>query len=256
MTAERISVKLKESVAHVTFQGRGELNLLDQDLILELDGALEALDGREGHRVVVLRGYGEKAFSAGVDVRKMKAFSLQEAEGFILSLHSVMRRIMRLPQPVIASIVGPCLGGALELAMACDLRVASEDALFGLPEIRVGIPSVIEASLLHLVIGLGKARELILTGDTIDAREAWRLGLVSRLAPGERLREETLKMARPFLRLSPFILARQKDIIDKWLNLGQKQGAQYSAKAFALCFATHHPREGMEAFLEKREPVY
>ncbi|NQU16136.1 MAG: enoyl-CoA hydratase/isomerase family protein [Desulfobacteraceae bacterium] len=256
MTGEGIQVVFEDSIVHVTFRGKGELNLLDRELIVELDEALEKLEVGSGQRVVILKGYGEKAFSAGVDVGKMKEFSPAEAEGFILCLHSVMRRIMRLPQPVIAAIVGPCLGGALELAMACDIRVAAENALFGLPEIRVGIPSVIEASLLHLMIGLGRARELILTGDTIDAKEAWRLGLVSRPVRLEQLDQETMKMARRFLRLSPLILSTQKDILDKWLNLGEEEGARYSAKAFALCFATNHPREGMEAFLQKRHPKY
>lgn len=256
MTMERIEVMIEDSVTHIIFRGRGELNLLDRELILKLDEALKALDARSGQRIVVLRGYGQRAFSAGVDVRKMKEFSPTEAEEFILGLHSVMRRVMRLPQPVIACINGPCLGGALELAMACDLRLASEDALFGLPEIRVGIPSVIEASLLHLIIGLGRARELILTGDTIDAKEAWHLGLVNRVVKKEALEEETMKVAKRFLGLSPLILSTQKDILDKWLNMGEAEGAQYSAKAFALCFATNHPREGMEAFLEKRQPIY
>ena len=256
MTEERIKVVMEDSVALIIFQGRGELNLLDRELMLELGETLEALKASFRQRIVVLRGYGERAFSAGVDVRKMKEFTPTEAEDFILCLHSVMRRIMTLPQPVIASVVGPCLGGALELALACDLRIADENAFFGLPEIRVGIPSVIEASLLHRFIGLGRARELILTGDTIDAKEAWRLGLVNRLVPREKLEEETMKIAKRFLRLSPLILSAQKDIFDKWLNLGEEEGAQYSAKAFALCFATHHPREGMEAFLEKREPSY
>lgn len=256
MTGERVEVKIEESIALVTLQGRGELNLLQRELILELGRTFEDLERRPEVRAIVMRGHGERAFSAGVDVQEMKAFSPPEAEGFIRALHSVMRKITTLPQPVIASIMGPCMGGAMELAMACDMRILAEDALFGLPEIRVGIPSVIEASLLLRMVGLGKARELILTGDLVDAQEAWRLGLATRVVPRERLQEESLKAARGFLTLSPLVVGVQKDILDKWLNLGDEQGAEYSIEAFALCFATNHPREGMDAFLEKREPIY
>ena len=256
MEENSVDIKHRDAIAVLTFTGQGELNLLGPDLILNLHKALEEIEADTGVRVVVLRGQGERAFSGGVNVRKMKTFSPKEAEDFILRLHGVMRKIMLLKHPVVASIVGPCLGGALELVLACDLRIASEDALFGLPEIRVGIPSVIEASLLSRAIGWNKARELILTGDIIDADESFRLGLVNRIAPRASMEQKTGDMAKRFLNLSPLIMSIQKDIMDKWLNLGHDQGAEYSAKAFALCFTTDHPREGMEAFLEKREPVY
>ena len=244
------------AIAILTLKGRGDLNLLEPELILNLQKGLEEIEADTKVRVVVIRGQGERAFSGGVNVKRMKDFSPKEAQNFILQLHAVMRKIMKLKQPVVASIYGPCLGGAMELVMACDLRIASEDSLFGLPEIRVGVPSVIEASLLDRVIGLGRARELILTGDIIDARESLRLGLVNRVAQRGHMEEKTMDMAKRFLNLSPLILSIQKDIIDKWLNLGHDQGAEYSAKAFALCFTSDHPREGMEAFLEKRDPVY
>ena len=256
MKENSVEIAHEDAIAILTFRGRGDLNLIEPELVLNLQRTLEEVEAEPRVRVVVIRGDGERAFSGGVNVRRMKAFTPVEAEDFILRLHTVMRTIMRLKQPVIASIFGPCLGGAMELVIACDMRIASEDSLFGLPEIRVGIPSVIEASLLDRVIGLGRARELILTGDIIDARESLGLGLVNRVAPRERMGEETLNMAKRFLNLSPLILSIQKDIIDKWLNLNHDEGAEYSAKTFALCFATQHPREGMEAFLEKRDPVY
>jgi len=256
MSKDLVTVQIANSIAFLTLNGQGDLNLLDLNLILEMRSAIEVLEGDSQARVLVIRGHGEKAFSGGVDVRKMKEFSPIEAETFIRSLHSLMRKIMTLKKPVIASILGPCLGGAMELIMACDLRIAADDSLFGLPEIRVGVPSVIEASLLSQFIGLGKARELILTGDIIDVDQADRLGLVNRVVPRDSLVKETREMAARLLGLSPMIISVQKDIMDKWLNLSEEQGAEYSAKAFALCFATSHPREAMEAFLEKREPRY
>jgi enoyl-CoA hydratase/carnithine racemase len=256
MSKDPVTVQIEDTIAFLTFEGQGDLNLLDLNLISEMRSAIESLEGDNQARVVVIRGHGEKAFSGGVDVRKMKEFSPIEAETFIRSLHSLMRKIMTLKKPVIASILGPCLGGAMELVMACDLRIAAGDSLFGLPEIRVGVPSVIEASLLSKFIGLGMARELILTGDIIDADRADRLGLVNRVVLRDSLEKETREMAARLLGLSPMIMSVQKDIMDKWLNLSEEQGAEYSAKAFALCFSTSHPREAMEAFLEKREPRY
>jgi enoyl-CoA hydratase len=256
MSNDLATVQIEDSIAFLTFDGQGELNLLDLNLILEMRSAIEVLEGDDRARVVVIRGHGKRAFSGGVNVRKMKEFSPLEAETFIRSLHALMRKIMTLKKPVIASILGPCLGGAMELVMACDLRIAADDSLFGLPEIRVGVPSVIEASLLSKFVGMSMARELILTGDIIDVDQADRLGLVNRVVSRDSLEKETRGMAARLLGLSPKIISVQKDIMDKWLNLSEEQGAEYSAKAFALCFATSHPREAMEAFLEKREPRY
>ena len=253
---EKTRMERETGIIFLTLQGKGDLNLIDEEAIFGLGRALKEIEGDTDVRAVVLEGFGEKAFSAGVDVRIMKEFLPQNAERFIRSLHSVMSSIMKLPYPVIASIKGPCLGGGLEFALACDIRVAANDALFGLPEIRVGIPSVIEASLLPRIIGWGKARELILTGETIKAQEAYQLGLVNCVVPQEKLREECVRIARRFVNLSPFILGIQKDILNKWLELGHEQAIEYSIKAFATCFTTPHPREGMEAFLQKKEPCY
>jgi len=256
MPNERVRIDIQDSTAFLTFKGRGKLNLFHPDLVFEMKSALNTLENNGDVRVVVIRGHGERAFSGGVDLTVMKAFSPIEAEHFIRSLHAVMRKITALKLPVIASILGPCLGAAMELVMACDLRIAADDSLFGLPEIRVGVPSVIEASLLSRYIGMSKANELILTGDSIDAGQAEALGLINRVVPKNALEKETRKTASRFLNLSPFILSVQKDIMDKWQNLSEEQGAEYSAKAFALCFATSHPREAMEAFLEKRDPCF
>jgi len=256
MSAEPIEVKIEDEIAFLIFKGNRDLNLLHPDLVLDMARAIEALGNNPDVRVLIIRGHGERAFSGGVDVHKMKSLSPIKAERFIRSLHGLMRKIMTLRQPVIASVQGPCLGGAMELVMACDLRIAADDSLFGLPEIRVGIPSVIEASLLSKFIGLSKARELILTGDIIDAPEAEKLGLINKVVSRENLEKETRIMAARLLNLSPHILSVQKDIMDKWLNLSEEQGAEYSAKAFALCFATEDQKEGMKAFMEKRKAEF
>ncbi len=214
MSEKHVEIIIDGAIAFLVFKGNRDLNLLHPDLVLEMVSAVETLGNNPDVRVVIIRGHGDRAFSGGVDVNKMKSFSPVTAERFIRSLHTVMRKIITLRQPVIASVLGPCLGGAMELAMACDLRIVADDTLFGLPEIRVGIPSVIEASLLSKFVGMSKARELILTGDIIDALEAEKLGLVNKVVSRDNLEKETLSMAAKLINLSPHILSVQKDIME------------------------------------------
>ena len=163
---------------------------------------------------------------------------------------------MTLQAPVIAAIHGQCLGGALELALACDIRIAAEDGNMGLPEVRVGIPSVIEASLLPSTVGLGRARRLLLTGDSVDAAEALSIGLVDQVFPSDRLLEAVLESAQGFSRMSPQALSLQKDIVVKWLTLDEEASTEFSIQAFVQCFESPNAREAMAAFLEKREPDF
>ena len=246
----------QEGIRFITLGGRGRLNLLGRSLFHALTEDLDRVRGDPQARVVVLMGAGETAFSAGVDLNEMKDLQPSEAEKFIRALHQATQGLLTLPLPAIAAVRGPCLGGALELALSCDLRIAAEDALLGLPEVKVGVPSVIEASLLPRTIGLGRARSMVLTGETVTAQEALQIGLVDQVVPGEHLRQAAVKVARGFFGMSPYALSVQKDVVAKWLELGEDAAAEYSIKAFAGCFATHHPREAMTAFLEKREPRF
>jgi len=251
-----VRTKIEDQLGYLIFQGQGRLNLLDLELVKEMCHVFETLEKETDVRVIVIKGDGENAFSGGVDVNKMREFSPPEAEEFIRSLHALMKTIRILKLPVVASIQGPCLGGAMEVIMACDLRVSADDAMYGLPEVLVGVPSVIEASLLSRFVGWGRAQQLILTGEIINADQAHAIGLVNKVVSKTELDNETRNLAIRLLQISPVILSAQKDITDKWLNLGHDQGAEYSARAFALCFATSHPREAMEAFLEKRTPDF
>jgi enoyl-CoA hydratase/carnithine racemase len=186
----------------------------------------------------------------------MRDLTPQSAEEFIRTLHRAIRKVLTLPMPVIAAIIGPCLGGALELVLACDIRIASEDAIFGLPEVLVGLPSVIEASLLPKTIGLGRARRLIMTGDSVTSQEALEMGLVDQVVAKDAVHDAAMETTEKFRNISPKVMAAQKDIIVKWLEMGDEQSAEYSIKAFALGFTTGHPQEAMTAFLEKREPRF
>ncbi len=251
-----VSLIQQDAIATLSIEGRTGLNLLGPAVFHALSQRLDQCSQDEEVRAVILRGAGERAFSAGVDLHQMKDLDPLDAETFIRSLHRATRQLLRGPLPVVAAIQGPCLGGALELALACDIRLAAEDAIFGLPEVRVGLPSVIEASLLPPTVGLGRARRLILTGETIDAEEALRIGLVDRVVPDRQLQEVALDTARGFLGMSRHILATQKQVVSSWLEMGEEEAAEYSIKAFALCFATSHPQEAMTAFLEKRLPRF
>lgn len=237
-------------------EGRGPLNLLGRDTFLALKSELDRLDQDRSVRAVILTGSGDRAFSAGVDLHQMKDLGPADAESFIIALHGPARKLLTMAVPAIAAVKGPCLGGALELILACDIRIATEDAIFGLPEVQVGIPSVIEASLLPPTIGLGRARRLLLTGETVNASEALAMGLVDMVVPEESLMKEAHGTASKFLAMSRDVLASQKDIVTKWLELGEEDSAKFTIQEFSRIFNTPAPHEGMSAFLEKRKPNF
>ena len=248
--------KSQPGVAVTKLEGRGPLNLLGKETFLALKAELDRLDEDRSVRAIVLTGSGERAFSAGVDLHQMKDLDPADAEAFITALHGPARKLLTMAIPVIAAIRGPCLGGALELILACDIRIAAEDAILGLPEVQVGIPSVIEASLLPPTIGLGRARRLLLTGETVDAAEALAMGLVDRVVTAESLMDVAHETANKFVGMSRDVLASQKEIVAKWLELGEEESAAFTIKEFARIFNTGAPHEGMTAFLEKRAPDY
>ena len=237
-------------------EGRGPLNLLGRESFLALKTGLDRLELDQNIRAIILTGAGDRAFSAGVDLHQMKDLDPVEAESFITALHGLARKLLTIAIPAIAAIRGPCLGGALELVLACDIRIATEDAVLGLPEVRVGIPSVIEASLLPPTIGLGRARRLLLTGETVNAQEALAMGLVDRVVPADSIMAAAQEAASQFLGMSRDVLASQKTIVAKWLELGHEESAEFTIKEFARIFSTPIPHEGMSAFLEKRAPEF
>ena len=254
--AASISAETQAGIVTLSIDGRTHLNLLGPAVFRQLRERVEEYGNDPTVRAIILRGAGERAFSAGVDLREMKDLTPLTAEQFIRSLHRAARILLDVPVPVVAAVQGPCLGGALELALAADIRIASTDAIFGLPEVRVGLPSVIEASLLPPTVGLGRARKMLLTGEIIDAGEAHRIGLVDEVVTHDKVHKTAMDTAREFLSVARPVLASQKDIVTKWLELGETESAEYTIKAFALGFATPFPHEAMTAFLEKRAPRF
>ncbi len=251
-----VILERQDGIATLSIDGRTHLNLLGLAVFRALHQRVVECGEDETLRAIVLRGAGDRAFSAGVDLHEMKDLTPRTAEDFIRDLHRAARILLDVPVPVVAAIRGPCLGGALELALAADIRVASDDAIFGLPEVRVGLPSVIEASLLPPTVGLGRARKMLLTGEIIDAAEALRIGLVDEVVDADRVHDAAMDTARQFLGMARYVLAAQKDIVAKWLELGEADSAEYTIKTFALGFATPYPHEAMTAFLEKRPPRF
>ena len=246
----------QNGVVVTKLDGRGPLNLLGREVFLALKDELDRLDQDRNVRAMILTGAGNQAFSAGVDLHQMKDLNQADAESFIIALHGPARKLLTMAIPAIAAIRGPCLGGALELVLACDIRIASEEAIFGLPEVQVGIPSVIEASLLPPTIGLGRARRLLLTGATINAPEALAIGLVDQVVPADQLMDVAHETANSFVSMSRAVLASQKGIVAKWLEVGEEESAAFTIKEFSRIFTTPTPHEGMSAFLEKRAPDF
>jgi enoyl-CoA hydratase len=243
-------------VVTITIDRPRYLNTLTHELILKLTEAIKEWSARDEIRLLILTGSGEKSFIGGVDVRAMMDLDPDGAERFITDLHRCCLAIRQAGPLVIASINGFALGGGLEIAASCDLRIASDRARFGMPEVKVGIPSVIEAALLPRLVGLAKAAELVYLGEIIDAAEAERIGLIHKRVPPETLQEATQNWADRLLRNGPTAMVLQKKLIAQWMELNLSDSVTAGIRAFRECFTTDEPREGMKAFLEKRRPRY
>jgi enoyl-CoA hydratase len=239
----------KGRIARLAVNHPGKLNILNRALIDELAAKVEALASDAGLRALVLTGAGERAFIGGADIRDLAALDQASAAPFITALHRTCTALRHLPVPVIARIHGYTLGAGLEVAAACDLRIASEHARFGMPEVKIGIPSVIEAALLPNLIGWGRTRRLLLTGETIDAREAERWGLVEWCVPAAQLDAAVEELLQAILSCGPAALRLQKTLIREWEDLPMSQAIERGVTRFADAFATDEPQRMMGGFL-------
>lgn len=239
-------------VAWITVDHPGKLNILNSALNEKLAGAAESLAEDESLRAVVLRGAGERAFIGGADIREMAGLDPDSARAFITRLHRVCEAFRALPVPVIARISGYCLGAGLEVAAACDLRVAAEGSSFGMPEVRVGIPSVIEAALLPSLVGWGKARELVFTGKTIGTDEALACGLIERATPPEGLDAAVEEWLTDILSAGPRAIRLQKALIQKWEALPVTAAIEEGISTFGEAYTTGEPRMFMQRFLDRK----
>jgi enoyl-CoA hydratase len=247
----------KDGIGTVTLNRPDKLNALNSTVYKELYDVFGAIENDPEVRVVVLTGAGERAFCAGSDVAEMQNMGPIEIQKFMATIRKTSDFIYALTKPTIAAVNGYALGGGCELSMCCDIRIASEKARFGQPEITLGlIPGASGTQRLPRLIGAAKAKEMIFTGDLIDAATALNQGLVNKVAPPEKLMEEALAMATKLASMSGPVLAMAKEAINTGLETDIASGLNVEAKCNALCFATEDRKEGMDAFLEKRKAVF
>ncbi len=239
-------------IAWLALSNAPRLNALSSALIVALHARATALASDDGLRAVVLTGAGGRVFAAGADLTVLSKLDQSTARSFITALHEAISAVRNLPCPVIAMLRGPCLGGAMELAAACDIRIADTTLKAGMPEVRVGMPSVIEACLLPGLVGWGNAADLVLTGDTIDAGRALRIGFVQRLVEPDELEAETRRVLGSLMTAGAGAVRAQKRIIRGWERLAEPDAIESSIAEFATLFGTPEPGEMMRPFLRRK----
>jgi enoyl-CoA hydratase len=239
-------------VATVCIPG-ASLNILGTPVIERLTNLLDELAPRPGLRVLVLRGTGDRAFSAGADIHEMAGLEPGSARAFIRRLAGLCEALRTVPVPVVARIPGWCLGGALEVAMSCDLRISSTEGRFAMPEVEVGIPSVIHAALMPRLIGSARARRLILTGETVDAGTALDWGLVDQVVEAAELDAAVQRTAERLAGFGPTVLRQQKRLLRDWERLGLAEAIEGSVAEFGAAFDTGEPQSRMQRFLDRED---
>lgn len=250
---ENFLVDTLEGICLVTINRPKALNALNAQTLKELDRLLDDIAGDSSIGAVIVTDAGEKAFAAGADIVEMQAMSSMEGRNWGKWGQAVFAKLENLPQPVIAAVNGFALGGGCELAMACDIRIASEKAKFGQPEVQLGItPGFCGTQRLARLTGRGRAKELLFTGDMIDAAEAWRIGLVNKVVPPEELLPAARKLAQKITTKAPLAVRLTKAAVNAGLDMSLEAAAAYEAETFGLCFSTEDQKEGMAAFVEKR----
>jgi enoyl-CoA hydratase len=254
---EYVTTEQDGRVAVVTIDNP-PVNALKAALLEELEAELLRLDEDAGVGAIVLGGGGERAFVAGADIKEFPSLRERAAEdGSPRGIQKIGARMDGMRTPIVAAIRGYCLGGGLELAMACDIRVAAEDAQLGQPEIKLGlIPGGGGTQRLPRFVGLGRAMLLNMTGDFIDGRTAYEWGLVERVVPREEVREAALEIARSIAARSPVAIGVLRELARTTRDLPIEEGLRREAEGFRRCLASEDGLEGVTAFIEKREPVF
>ncbi len=253
---ETILVEKNENIAVITINRPDKMNALNSKVHEEGVAALDELRTDAEVRAVIFTGAGEKSFIAGADISEFKG-NTPVTQRAVFQSKTLFNSIDTFPKPVIAMINGFCLGGGCELALACDIRIAGENAKFGQPEINLGIiPGGGGTQRLTKLIGEGKSMEMILTGDMIDAATALNLGLVNHVYPAEELTEKTMKLAEKIASKSPIALQMAKEAVKTASKSNLDEGLKREVDLFAITFSSEDKEEGVAAFLEKRKPEF
>jgi enoyl-CoA hydratase/carnithine racemase len=256
-TFENLHYEIKNQIAFITIARPKVLNALNTLTMQDLTRAFQLVRDDDDVRVAILTGEGEKAFVAGADINEFNSLSAVEAEAFAARGQAVFTLVENCGKPVIAAVNGFALGGGCELALACTLRLASENARFGQPEIKLGIiPGFGGSQRLPRIVGKGRALQIILTGDMVRADEAYRIGLVNEVLPFAELLPHAEALANKIIANAPIASRYCLDAVNKGLGMTLADGLAYEASLFGLCFATQDKVEGTHAFLEKRAPQF
>jgi len=256
MARDYVHYAVEDGIAVVTIN-HPPVNAIDKKMVSELEQTIDELEKDSQAKIIILTGAGDKAFIAGADIPIFSDLNKASAEKFALSIQSVLFKIEESQKVVICAINGLALGGGCEVAMACDIRIASEKAKFAQPEVNLGvIPGAGGTQRLPRLVGKGRAMELVFTGDMISAEEAKAIGLVNRVVSPEYLMNEAIKMAKKILTKGPVAISSSKRAIREGLEIGLKEGMRLEAKLFGELIETSDVREGVRAFLEKRAPHF
>ena len=250
---EFITYEAEGQIGIITINRPKALNALNSTVLEELDKTLDAVD-LQTVRCLILTGAGEKSFVAGADIGEMSTLTKAEGEAFGKKGNDVFRKLETFPIPVIAAVNGFALGGGCEISMSCDIRICSENAVFGQPEVGLGItPGFGGTQRLARIVGTGKAKEMIYGARNIKAEEAYRIGLVNNVYPLEELMPAAKKLAATIARNAPIAVRNAKRAINEGLQVDMDQAVVIEEKLFGNCFETYDQKEGMAAFLEKRK---
>lgn len=251
----KIDVRMDERpqgrVAYVTIDHRAKLNCLSAGLMRDFIATMTDLANDDALRVAVLTGGGDKSFVAGANMLELRELDPASARAFLTLVHGVCRVCRALPVPVIARIQGPCFGAGLELAAACDMRVAADTALFGMPEVKLGVPSVVEAALLPQLIGWGKTRWMVYTGENIDAGTALRWGLVEKVVAGGALDGAVEEWVAAIVESGPRAIRLQKELVRSWESMPVTDAIQEGIRCMGKAYETDEPRRMVEEGLAK-----
>jgi enoyl-CoA hydratase len=257
MDSDHILLKKDNHKATITISNPGKLNALTHDIMRDLSRVLKEISEDSRIRVTILTGEGDRAFVAGADIGKMEEMTTAQILNELPEMQNIVWQLECLPQPTIARVNGIALGGGTELALACDIRIASENAVFGLPEVKLGIiPGYGGTQRLPRLIGIAKAKELLFTGDQVKADEALRLGLVNQTVPYRQLDEAVDRYSDKLLGLPPLSLRFLKEAVNFGMQMDLSSAIRMESRLFANCFGSEDKAEGIRAFLEKRKAQF